>query len=93
MEEMKNKKNIKYLGKFAKFWYELWYPGKAAALEAEQNRHKAIIEANQKHNELEAQMSLLLTQMQIDYENDMHDLYQNLGLIGVFGIIIYLLLK
>ncbi|MDR1552544.1 MAG: hypothetical protein LBS69_03650 [Prevotellaceae bacterium] len=42
-------------------WFELFQPGKAAALEAEERLNNAKIEANAEQNQLEALMSLQLT--------------------------------
>lgn len=74
-------------------WFEFWYPGKAAALEAEKQRNAAAIAANQSQDNLEANTSITLSKLQAEYEGDMNTLYQNLAIVAVFGIILFILLK
>lgn len=44
-------------------WFECWHPAKYAALKAEQEYNSAVIAANAEQDRLEAEMSLLLTQL------------------------------
>ena len=47
-------------------WFEFWNPGQAAALKAEREQNKEVMYYNQIQDELEAQMSLLLTKSDND---------------------------
>lgn len=90
---MASKRKKNYLTPFGQWWFEFWRPGQAAALEAENKRNAAAIAANRQQDILEADTTILLSQLQADYEGDMKELYQNLAIIAVIGIILFLLLK
>lgn len=63
-------------------WFEFWHPAKAKALEAEKELNKSIFQANENQDQLEAMMSLRLTQM----ENLKIIVLVVLGIVGFFLI-------
>ena len=44
-------------------WFEFWYPRRAAALKAEQERYLAEVAYNKEQDKLEAETSITLTDM------------------------------
>ncbi|MDD3687683.1 MAG: hypothetical protein PHE56_13075 [Bacteroidales bacterium] len=75
------------------WWFRLWHPRKAAALEAEQEYNESVFDANWNLDQLEAQTTLELSEQEKEIRLAQIELYKNIGIAVVIIALIVVIIK